>query len=156
MTLSARTRGALSGLLLILTCLPILTQSQVTAVTQVPSYSSLNTCAANVIKQVIDLSTSALCPAGSKPSCYCDDEGISAEYASQISTNIVGDCLTSASAEATLAVAVFSSYCVLGASSSGGGGSVVTTTDSGGVVVTTTAGGQSIFLPEGPERKTLR
>ena len=93
----------------------IIVSQQVTAVTQIPAYSSLSPCAKNVIVDVIDDSVSASCPAGSPPSCFCDDEHASEAYASQISTNIINGCLTSASLFATEAVSVFSEYCVTGA-----------------------------------------
>ena len=87
----------------------------VTAITQAPGYSSLNSCAQGVAKAVIDDSTSPECSGGSPPSCFCNNENLSREWASQISTNILNNCATSARPQATSASAVFAAYCSIGA-----------------------------------------
>lgn len=86
----------------------------ITAITQAPGYTSLASCAQDVAKAVIDDSTSPECPAGSPPSCFCENEGLSKGYSNQISTNILNNCLTSSRPQATSAASVFAVYCSLG------------------------------------------
>lgn len=83
----------------------------ITAINQAPGFSSLSSCAQLIAKAVIDDSTSPECPAGSPPSCFCGNEGLSKGYSDQISTNILNNCLTSSRPQATLAASVFAAYC---------------------------------------------
>ena len=100
----------------------------ITAITQAPGFSSLSSFAQGVAKAVIDDSTSPECPAGSPPSCFCGDEGLSKGWSDQISTNVLNDCLTSSRPQATSAASVFAAYCSAGA---GAAAASTTTTDKG-------------------------
>ena len=105
----------------------------ITAITQAPGFSSLSTCAQGVAKAVIDDSTSPECPAGSPPSCFCGNEGLSKEYSDQISTNVLNDCVTSSRPQATSAASVFAAYCSAG---EGAASASTTTTDQGSISTT--------------------
>ena len=100
----------------------------ITAITQAPGFSSLSSCAQSVAKAVIDDSTSPECPAGSPPSCFCKNEGLSKEWSDQISTDVLNSCLTSSRPQATSAASVFSAYCSAG---EGAAAASTTTTDEG-------------------------
>ena len=102
----------------------------ITAITQAPGFSSLSSCAQGVAKAVIDDSTSPECPAGSPPSCFCGNEGLSKEWSDQISTNVLNDCLTSSRPQATSAASVFAAYCSAG---EGAAAASTTTTDEGSI-----------------------
>ena len=110
----------------------------ITAITQAPGFSSLSSCAQGVAKAVIDGSTSPECPAGSPPSCFCGNEGLSKEYSDQISTNVLNNCVTSSRPQATSAASVFAAYC-----SAGGGAAAASTTTTGGGSISTTAAKES-------------
>lgn len=90
-----------------------LAAQEITDITQVPAYTALASCPAQVVSSVIDDSLSPICPAGSPPKCFCDNEANSSEWEAQISTNILNNCLTSPRAGATQAAAVFASFCSL-------------------------------------------
>ena len=106
----------------------------ITAITQAPGFSSLSSCAQGVAKAVIDDSTSPECPAGSPPSCFCGNEGLSKEWSDQISTNVLNNCLTSSGPQATSAASVFAAYCSAG---EGAAAASTTTTDAGSISTAT-------------------
>lgn len=118
-------------------------------ITQAPGFSSPSSCAQRVAKAVIDDSTSSVCPAGSPPSCFCGNEGLSKEWSDQISTDVLNNCLTSSQAQATSVASVFAAYCSAGE----GAAATSTTTDEGSTSTTaakdttsTTAQGQVVRM----------
>ena len=108
----------------------------ITAITQAPRFSSLSPCAQRVAKAVIDGSTNPECPAGSSPSCFCEDQSLSKECSDQISTNVLISCSTSPRRQATSAASVFAAYC-----SAGEGIATADTTTDGRSTSTTAAKG---------------
>ncbi|KAH8888587.1 hypothetical protein GQ53DRAFT_783686 [Thozetella sp. PMI_491] len=82
-------------------------------ITALPEYSSLATCARNVVSYAVQSQTYELCPEGpgALASCACIKSGMSSVITSSISYNYKYYCDSTASALLTSALNVFDYYC---------------------------------------------
>ncbi|KAF4632516.1 hypothetical protein G7Y89_g5603 [Cudoniella acicularis] len=82
-------------------------------VTDLPAFSSLAPCAASAISYVVQGLTQSICPSGVTElvSCACTQDSNSAAIASSITTQVKDDCSSTATADITSALSVFSGYC---------------------------------------------